>query len=88
MKIVCRRNSLRALAHKHFCMCGGRSLGPPVGLSRSGAKFGFSSASRRCCSISAEVGRFVGPRVRHALTKSLTVLDTFARYSSVRRELA
>lgn len=81
------RNSQRALPAKRFWMCGSKSLGPPVGLSGSGTKCGFSSASHRCCSISAAVGRWLGSTVRHALTKSLAVLDTFAQYSSVWHEL-
>jgi hypothetical protein len=82
-KIRHRRNSQCAVPPIGFWMCGSRSLGPQVVLSGSGTECGFSSASHRCCSISAAVGRWVGSTVRHALTKSLAVLDAFAPYSPV-----
>jgi hypothetical protein len=78
------RHLQRVLASKRFWMCGSRSVGPPVGLSGSGTKWGFSSASHGCANTDAAFGRFVGSTVRQSLTKFFAVSDTFAQYSSVR----
>lgn len=74
------------LALNTFWMLGNKSVGPPVGLSGSGTKCGCSDASHLCCSASAAVGRDVGSTVRHTLTKSRAVSETFAQYSALRWE--
>ena len=79
-----RRNLHVFLALNTFWMLGRRSVGPPVGLSGSGTKCGFSDASHLCSSASAAVGRDVGLTVRQSLTKSRAAVETFAQYSAVR----